>query len=98
VDAAHDVPMPIADDVWIVDSGPIGRVIRMPIRMTVLRLVSGALWLHSPMPFTPSLLQALRIWVLSGMSWPKSQGVTGFELYPDGMVGRLRKPRARYGS
>jgi hypothetical protein len=59
VDAAHDEPKPAADGVWIVDSGPIGRVIRMPIRMTVLRLASGALWLHSPTPFTPALRDAL---------------------------------------
>ena len=44
-----DVMKPVADGVWIVDSGPL-RVLGMPlpVRMTVVRLASGDLWLHSP--------------------------------------------------
>jgi hypothetical protein len=55
-----DVPKPLADGVWIVDSGP-QRVLGLafPIRMTVLRLADGGLWLHSPTKHTPALEAAL---------------------------------------
>jgi hypothetical protein len=55
-----DVPKPLADGVWIVDSGP-QRVfgLAFPIRMTVLRLADGGLWLHSPTRHTPALEAAL---------------------------------------
>ncbi len=51
-----DVPKSIAEGVWIVDSGPL-RVLGMPlpVRMTVIRLASGDLWLHSPTRFSNSL-------------------------------------------
>ena len=44
-----DTLKPVAPDVWIVDSGPL-RVLGMPVpvRMTVVRLTNGDLWLHSP--------------------------------------------------
>jgi len=56
-----DVPKPFADGVWVVDSGPF-RVLGMPvpIRMTVLRLADGGLWLHSPVQYTPALAAALQ--------------------------------------
>jgi hypothetical protein len=44
-----DVLKPVAENVWIVDSGPLqffGLV--LPLRMTVIRLAGGDLWLHSP--------------------------------------------------
>jgi len=50
----------IADNVWIVD-GPVIRFglpwpkFRFPTRMTVIRLGSGELFIHSPTPLTPSL-------------------------------------------
>jgi hypothetical protein len=50
-----DTLKPVADNVWIVDSGPLGSWMRLPIRMTVIRLGSGALWLHSPTRFEPGL-------------------------------------------
>lgn len=50
-----DTLKPVAENVWIVDSGPLGRWMRLPVRMTVVRLGSGALWLHSPTRSTPSL-------------------------------------------
>jgi hypothetical protein len=55
-----DVPKPVADCVWIVDSGP-QRVLGLPfpVRMTVVRLADGALWLHSPTRHTPALDAAL---------------------------------------
>lgn len=55
-----DVPKPVADGVWVVDSGP-QRVLGLPVplRMTVLRLGDGGLWLHSPVHHTPALAAAL---------------------------------------
>jgi hypothetical protein len=50
-----DTLKPVAENVWIVDSGPLGSWMRLPIRMTVVRLGSGALWLHSPTRLTPGL-------------------------------------------
>ena len=56
-----DVLKPVADDLWIVDSGP-HRVLGLPlpVRMTVLRLRGGDLWLHSPTRCTPGLLAELK--------------------------------------
>jgi len=51
-----DTPKPVADDLFIVDSelpGVMGAV--LPVRMTVIRLPSGELLLHSPTRFTPVL-------------------------------------------
>jgi hypothetical protein len=51
-----DTLKPVAENVWVVDSGPIhvaGLV--LPIRMTVIRLVSGGMWLHSPTRFDETL-------------------------------------------
>lgn len=55
-----DTPKQVAPDVWVVDSGP-QRVLRLslPVRMTVLRLEDGGLWLHSPTRHTPRLAAAL---------------------------------------
>lgn len=55
-----DTPKPVAPEVWVVDSGP-QRVLGLPfpVRMTVLRLADGGLWLHSPTRFTPALAEAL---------------------------------------
>jgi hypothetical protein len=50
-----DTLKPVAENLWIVDSGPLGRWMRLPVRMTVVRLGSGGLWLHSPTRFTRSL-------------------------------------------
>lgn len=51
-----DVPKAVADDVWIVDSGPISAMgLKLPIRMTVVRLTGGDLILHSPVCLTPDL-------------------------------------------
>lgn len=55
-----DVPKPVADDVFIVDSllpGPLGAM--LPVRMTVIRLPGGDLLLHSPTRFTFALRNAL---------------------------------------
>jgi hypothetical protein len=51
-----DVLKPVAEGVWIVDSGPLHVLgLALPIRMTVLRLSNGDLWLHSPTRFTSGL-------------------------------------------
>lgn len=50
-----DTLKPVAENLWIVDSGPLGKWMRLPVRMTVARLGSGELWLHSPTRFTPAL-------------------------------------------
>lgn len=55
-----DVPKPLGEDVWTVDSGPISAMgMQLPIRMTVLRLTDGGLILHSPTQYTPALAAAL---------------------------------------
>lgn len=55
-----DVLKPVADDLWIVDSGPL-RIfgIGLPLRMTVIRLPGGDLLLHSPTQFTEGLKREL---------------------------------------
>ena len=55
-----DVPKPVADDVFVVDSlmpGAVGRV--LPVRMAVVRLADGGLLLHSPTRFTMALRERL---------------------------------------
>jgi hypothetical protein len=57
-----DTPKPLAEGVWIVDSGPQKLLgLSVPIRMTVLRLGAegGGLLLHSPTRHTPALQAAL---------------------------------------
>jgi len=55
-----DVPKPIADGVWIVDSGPINAMgLALPVRMTIVRLNSGDLLLHSPTPFSAEVAKAV---------------------------------------
>ena len=51
-----DVLKPVAESVWIVDSGPLKAYgLTLPLRMTVVRLSSGDLWLHSPTRFDGEL-------------------------------------------
>ena len=46
----------VAENVWVVDSGPIRAMgLSLPIRMTVIRLGSGGMWLHSPTRFDETL-------------------------------------------
>ncbi len=55
-----DVPKPIADNVFIVDSAMPGAVgLLLPVRMTVIRLLNGDLLLHSPTQFTAALKHEL---------------------------------------
>ena len=55
-----DTPKPLANGAWVVDGSP-QKVLGLtfPIRMTVLRLDGGGLWLHSPTKHTPALEAAL---------------------------------------
>ncbi|WP_294395745.1 DUF4336 domain-containing protein [uncultured Sphingomonas sp.] len=51
-----DTPKPVADNLWIVDSGPIRAMgLALPVRMTIIRLADGDLLLHSPTPFSLEL-------------------------------------------
>ncbi len=54
-----DVLKPVADDLWVVDSGPltIARV-PLPLRMTVIR-VDGGMLLHSPTRYDRDLRDAI---------------------------------------
>ncbi len=55
-----NVPKPVCGGVWIVDSGPQHLLgLTFPVRMTVVRLQDGGLWLHSPTKHTPQLQAAL---------------------------------------
>jgi Domain of unknown function (DUF4336) len=55
-----DALKPVADGVWIVDSGPLKAYgLPLPLRMTVVRLASGDLWLHSPTRFDGELRRAI---------------------------------------
>lgn len=52
-----DVLKPAGDSLWIVDSGPLHAlgIIPLPVRMTVMRLESGDIILHSPTRYDSSL-------------------------------------------
>ena len=55
-----NVPKQAAENVWVVDGEPIRVMgLQLPVRMTVVRLRSGELWLHSPTQFNEALKQAL---------------------------------------
>jgi hypothetical protein len=57
-----DEPKLLARDLWIVDSGPISAMgMKLPLRMTVLRLADGSVLLHSPTRHTPELAQAIEV-------------------------------------
>ena len=48
-----DTLKPLADGIWVVDSGPMHGL--LPLRMTVIRLPDGGLLLYSPTRSTPAL-------------------------------------------
>ena len=51
-----DILKPVAENVWVVDSGPMTAMgLSLPIRMSVIRLASGGMWLHSPTRFDEAL-------------------------------------------
>ncbi|ADY67909.1 hypothetical protein AGROH133_14495 (plasmid) [Agrobacterium tumefaciens] len=59
--APLDVLKPVADGIWIVDSGPLHAVgaIPLPVRMTVMQLEDGGIVLHSPTRYDPSLRETI---------------------------------------
>jgi len=58
--APLDQLKPVAPDIWIVDSGPLSALgVPIPVRMTVVRLSSGDLWLHSPTRYDEALRRSL---------------------------------------
>ena len=51
-----DTPKMVAPDIWVVDGAPLHPAgIALPVRMTVVRLPSRELWLHSPVRFSEAL-------------------------------------------
>jgi hypothetical protein len=55
-----DTLKPVTQNVWVVDSGPIHIMgMGLPIRMTVVRLGSGDIWLHSPTRFDAALYREI---------------------------------------
>ena len=52
-----DTLKPVADNLWIVDSGPQQMGISLPVRMTVIRLSGGEVLLHSPTRYNEALRQ-----------------------------------------
>ena len=55
-----DTLKPLADSIWIVDSGPISAAgLKLPVRMAVVRLTSGDLLLHSPTRYSPELAREI---------------------------------------
>ncbi len=64
-----DTPKPVADGVWIVDSGPMkaGGLVSIPVRMALFRDAAGELVLYSPTRWTPEL--AAELDGLGRVSW-----------------------------
>ncbi|HJS85313.1 MAG TPA: DUF4336 domain-containing protein [Acetobacteraceae bacterium] len=55
-----DILKPVAEGIWIADSGPLHILgMPLPVRMTVVRLGDGGMWLHSPTRYTEGLRQAI---------------------------------------
>ena len=53
-------PRPIAPDLWAVETEqPLPGGVRLPLRMTIVRLADGGLWLHSAAPIDDALARAI---------------------------------------
>jgi hypothetical protein len=52
-------PKALADALWVVDCDGYDRGLHVPLRMTVVRLSDGTLWLHSPIPIDDALAAKL---------------------------------------
>ena len=60
-----NVLKPVADDLWVVDGPEIhmqyfGMRLPFPTRMTVVRLQSGEIWIHSPIAWCAELANSIR--------------------------------------
>lgn len=77
---------PFAENVWIVD-GPeiamhyLGMTLPFPTRMTIVRLRSGELWVHSPIAWDDSL--ALDIARLGPVAWLVAPNTLHYEYLPE---------------
>lgn len=59
--ATRDTLQPLADGLWSVETLlPFPGGVRLPAHMTVVRLGTGELLLHSPVPLAPEVVAALR--------------------------------------
>jgi hypothetical protein len=55
-----DVLKPLAEKLWIVDGTPMHTMgLVLPVRMTVVRLSSGEMWLHSPTRYDERLRRSI---------------------------------------
>jgi short-subunit dehydrogenase len=55
-----NTPKPVAERVWVVDAPPIRPGgLPVPVRMTVIKLADGGLWLHSPTAYDAGLAAEL---------------------------------------
>ena len=60
-DPPLDTLKPVAGNLWIVDSGPLHAfgLLPLPVRMSVVRLSDGTVWLHSPTRYDAALHRAI---------------------------------------
>jgi hypothetical protein len=60
-EAAPFTPRPLVEGIWVAEGPhlPDGRI-PIPVRMTVVRLSDGGLWLHSPIDAMPGLVASVR--------------------------------------
>jgi hypothetical protein len=100
---------PFVDNVWIVD-GPeitmryLGLELPFPTRMTVVRLASGEIWIHSPIAWSDDLAAAVRrlgpvSWLIAPNTlhyWHMPRWQAGFpearSYGPPGLAARARRP------
>jgi len=82
-------PVPVAPDLWTVE-GPVvqyrgaGIALPCPTRMTVVRLPSGGLWLHSPVAPDPSLRAFLaELGPIEALVAPNSFHYLGLQAWAD---------------
>lgn len=92
---------PVAEDIWIVDGPAIGFYgLPFTTRMTVVRLRSGELWLHSPVAADPGLVAAVtelgRVGHLVSPNWIHYAWLPDWErLFPEAVVWAAPGVRAR---
>jgi len=96
----------VADNIWVVDGPQISFYgMPFPTRMTVIRLESGALFLHSPIAIDEGLKAELEtigeIRHLVSPNWIHYAGISGWQqAYPEALAWaspNVRKRAAKYG-
>lgn len=80
-----------AENVWIIDSGPIKPLgMRLPIRMTAIRLADGGVLLHSPTEFDADLKRELEaIGPISHLVAPNSAHWTYLKAWQEHVPGAV---------